>query len=159
MAEGGSLCCRRHRPWKRHIVRQLQQRDRAQKARFLDLVQAYTMLLEKCNWDDLSMAYKVYELNQLLQAKDAALGDQKGSGQLLALQGRRCHLQSQVEELGCRNSARKDEYDSQQRHFQQQDRAFRQAQENGERLLRQGEAKTTHQGTSSGHQVRTASKD
>ncbi|XP_053169179.1 protein Atg16l2 isoform X3 [Hemicordylus capensis] len=44
MAEGGSLCRRR---WKRHIVRQLQQRDRAQKALFLDLVQAYNKLLEK----------------------------------------------------------------------------------------------------------------
>ncbi|XP_069327114.1 protein Atg16l2 isoform X3 [Eulemur rufifrons] len=33
--------------WKRHIVRQLRQRDRAQKALFLDLVPAYNRLLEK----------------------------------------------------------------------------------------------------------------
>ncbi|XP_034648994.1 autophagy-related protein 16-2-like, partial [Trachemys scripta elegans] len=33
--------------WKRHIVRQLQLRDRAQSGRFLDVVQAYTKLLEK----------------------------------------------------------------------------------------------------------------
>ncbi|KAJ6664851.1 hypothetical protein lerEdw1_005823 [Lerista edwardsae] len=44
MAEG-ERCCRRR--WKRHIVRELQQRDRAQQARFLDLVQAYNRLLEK----------------------------------------------------------------------------------------------------------------
>ncbi|XP_043383158.1 protein Atg16l2 isoform X2 [Chelonia mydas] len=35
------------RSWKRHIVRQLQLRDRAQGGRFLDVVQAYTKLLEK----------------------------------------------------------------------------------------------------------------
>ncbi|XP_043359939.1 protein Atg16l2 isoform X2 [Dermochelys coriacea] len=35
------------RSWKRHIVRQLQLRDRAQSGRFLDVVQAYTKLLEK----------------------------------------------------------------------------------------------------------------
>ncbi|XP_037696465.1 protein Atg16l2 isoform X2 [Choloepus didactylus] len=34
-------------PWKRHIERQLRQRDRAQKARFLELVPAYNRLLEK----------------------------------------------------------------------------------------------------------------
>ncbi|XP_037378824.1 protein Atg16l2 isoform X2 [Talpa occidentalis] len=34
-------------PWKRHIVRQLRQRDRAQKALFLELVPAYNRLLEK----------------------------------------------------------------------------------------------------------------
>ncbi|KAM5183603.1 protein Atg16l2 isoform 4-T4 [Callospermophilus lateralis] len=33
--------------WKRHIVRQLQQRDRTQKALFLELVPAYNHLLEK----------------------------------------------------------------------------------------------------------------
>ncbi|XP_053781507.1 protein Atg16l2 isoform X3 [Desmodus rotundus] len=33
--------------WKRHIVRQLRQRDRTQKALFLELVQAYNRLLEK----------------------------------------------------------------------------------------------------------------
>ncbi|XP_004768168.1 protein Atg16l2 isoform X3 [Mustela putorius furo] len=33
--------------WKRHIVRQLRQRDRAQKALFLELVPAYNRLLEK----------------------------------------------------------------------------------------------------------------
>ncbi|XP_048215559.1 protein Atg16l2 isoform X3 [Perognathus longimembris pacificus] len=33
--------------WKRHIVRQLRQRDRTQKALFLELVPAYTHLLEK----------------------------------------------------------------------------------------------------------------
>ncbi|XP_054998295.1 protein Atg16l2 isoform X2 [Sorex araneus] len=33
--------------WKRHIVRQLRQRDRTQKALFLELVPAYTRLLEK----------------------------------------------------------------------------------------------------------------
>ncbi|XP_035884740.1 protein Atg16l2 isoform X2 [Phyllostomus discolor] len=33
--------------WKRHIVRQLRQRDRTQKALFLELVQAYNHLLEK----------------------------------------------------------------------------------------------------------------
>ncbi|XP_012501210.1 PREDICTED: autophagy-related protein 16-2 isoform X4 [Propithecus coquereli] len=33
--------------WKRHIVRQLRQRDRTQKALFLDLVPAYNRLLEK----------------------------------------------------------------------------------------------------------------
>uniref|UniRef100_A0A8C8VPV7 Autophagy-related protein 16 domain-containing protein n=1 Tax=Pelusios castaneus TaxID=367368 RepID=A0A8C8VPV7_9SAUR len=33
--------------WKRHIVRQLQLRDRAQGGRFFDVVQAYTKLLEK----------------------------------------------------------------------------------------------------------------
>ncbi|XP_058041050.1 protein Atg16l2 [Ahaetulla prasina] len=227
MAEGGLCCCGR---WKRHIVRQLQQRDRAQKARFWDLVQAYNKLLEKSNLVDLSvpfqipsvdqmrdpsahnklleksnlvdlsvpfqipsvdqmrdpsarspnhpsstcvphtvwdsstllvclqnrhetsllqletangeMAYKVYELNQLLQAKDASLGDQKArlevlSGQLSGLQGWRCQLQSQAEELGGRNSARKAEYDSLQRRFQQQDGEFRRAQEKGERLLQQ----------------------
>ncbi|XP_026580935.1 autophagy-related protein 16-2-like isoform X2 [Pseudonaja textilis] len=101
--------------------------------------EANLLQLEMANGE---MAYKVYELNQLLQAKDAALEDQKGrlaalSGQLSALQGQRYHLQSQAEELGCRNSARKAEYDSLQRHFQWQDRAFRQAQENGERLLKQ----------------------
>ncbi|XP_034291750.1 protein Atg16l2 isoform X2 [Pantherophis guttatus] len=198
MAEEG-LCLRRR--WKRHIVRQLQQRDRAQKARFWDLVQAYTKLLEKSNLDDLSMpfqipsvdhqmggppacspkhpssacvpdtvwdsstllmclqnrhqdnllqletangemAYKVYELNQVLQAKDAALGDQKDrldalSCHLSGLQGWCCLLQSQAQELRCRNSAQKAEYDSLQRHFQQRDGEFRQAQENGERLLQQ----------------------
>ncbi|XP_066477018.1 protein Atg16l2 [Tiliqua scincoides] len=49
MAEG-RWCCRRR--WKRHIVRQLQQRDRAQKARFLDLVQSYNKLLEKSSLVD-----------------------------------------------------------------------------------------------------------
>ncbi|XP_049475358.1 protein Atg16l2 isoform X2 [Panthera uncia] len=34
-------------PWKRHIVRQLRQRDRTQKALFLELVPAYNRLLEK----------------------------------------------------------------------------------------------------------------
>ncbi|KAM6157660.1 protein Atg16l2 [Rhynchocyon petersi] len=34
-------------PWKRHIVRQLRQRDRTQKALFLDLMPAYNRLLEK----------------------------------------------------------------------------------------------------------------
>lgn len=34
-------------PWKRHIVRQLRQRDRTQKALFLELVPAYNHLLEK----------------------------------------------------------------------------------------------------------------
>uniref|UniRef100_A0A9L0JX84 Autophagy related 16 like 2 n=1 Tax=Equus asinus TaxID=9793 RepID=A0A9L0JX84_EQUAS len=33
--------------WKRHIVRQLRQRDRTQKALFLELVPAYNRLLEK----------------------------------------------------------------------------------------------------------------
>nr|KAF6342514.1 autophagy related 16 like 2 [Pipistrellus kuhlii] len=33
--------------WKSHIVRQLRQRDRAQKALFLELVPAYNRLLEK----------------------------------------------------------------------------------------------------------------
>ncbi|XP_013916014.1 PREDICTED: autophagy-related protein 16-2, partial [Thamnophis sirtalis] len=198
MAEGG--LCRRRR-WKSHIVGQLQQRDRAQKARFSDLVQAYTKVLEKSNLADLSvpfqtpsgdhqmggpscspnhpssacvdpdtvwdpstvltclqnrheaslleletangeMAYQVYELNQLLQAKDAALGDQEGrlailSCQLSAVQAWRCQLQNQAEELRGRNGAQKSQYDSLQRHFQQQDGAFRQAQEKGEQLLLQ----------------------
>ncbi|XP_070605522.1 protein Atg16l2 [Erythrolamprus reginae] len=190
MEEGGL-----RRRWKRHVVRQLQQRDRAQKARFVDLVQAYTKLLEKSNLDDLSvpfqiasvdpacspnhasssfipdtlwdsstllmclrnrhesslsqletangeMAYQVYELNQCLQTKDERLGEQKCrlavlSCQQLGLQGWRCELQSQAEELRDRNSARKVEYDSLQRHFQRQDGEFRLAQEKGERLLRQ----------------------
>ncbi|TKC46578.1 hypothetical protein EI555_017802, partial [Monodon monoceros] len=58
---GGSARCRRERAamagpsdpgvpaarWKRHIVRQLRQRDRTQKALFLELVPAYNRLLEK----------------------------------------------------------------------------------------------------------------
>nr|XP_023394759.1 autophagy-related protein 16-2-like [Loxodonta africana] len=34
-------------PWKRHIVLQLRQRDRTQKALFLELMPAYNRLLEK----------------------------------------------------------------------------------------------------------------
>ncbi|XP_039202373.1 protein Atg16l2 isoform X2 [Crotalus tigris] len=55
MAEGGSG----RRRWKRHIVRQLQQRDRAQKARFSDLVQAYTKLLEKSSLDHCSVQFQI----------------------------------------------------------------------------------------------------
>ncbi|XP_063162098.1 protein Atg16l2 [Candoia aspera] len=195
MAEsgGGDLSRRR---WKRHIVRQLQQRDRAQKARFLDLVQAYNKLLEKSSLDELTvqlqspsvdhqmggpacspnhvsascvpawdpaavltslqsrqeasrlqldtlvgeLAYKVYEWNQLLRAKDANLEEQKSrlatlSCQLLGLESRRCQLQYQAEELSCRNSSQKDAYNSLQRRFREQDGAFRWALEEGQRLL------------------------
>uniref|UniRef100_A0A6I8N5R6 Beta-arrestin-1 n=1 Tax=Ornithorhynchus anatinus TaxID=9258 RepID=A0A6I8N5R6_ORNAN len=41
--EGRPASCR----WKRHIIRQLRQRDLAQKGLFSDLVQAYTKLLDK----------------------------------------------------------------------------------------------------------------
>ncbi|KAM3837480.1 protein Atg16l2 isoform 2-T2 [Vipera latastei] len=195
MAEGDGSCRRR---WKRHIVRQLQQRDRAQKARFSALVQAYTKLLDKPSWDRCSvqfqippvdrqmggpacspscacstcvpnavwdsavlltclqnrhkaelsqletangeLAYKIYERDQLLRAKDAELEDQTDrlaalSCQLFDLEDWRCQLQNQAEELSGRNGARKAAYDSLQRRFQQQDGEFRRALEKGEELL------------------------
>nr|XP_020019503.1 autophagy-related protein 16-2 isoform X1 [Castor canadensis] len=46
MAGPGAPCAPAAR-WKRHIVRQLRQRDRTQKALFLELVPAYNSLLEK----------------------------------------------------------------------------------------------------------------
>ncbi|XP_015670968.1 autophagy-related protein 16-2 [Protobothrops mucrosquamatus] len=58
MAEGGGGGSGRRR-WKRHILRQLQQRDRAQKARFSDLLQAYTKLLEKPNLDHCSVQFQI----------------------------------------------------------------------------------------------------
>ncbi|XP_033001813.1 autophagy-related protein 16-2 isoform X2 [Lacerta agilis] len=66
MAESGggsARLCRRC--WKRHIVRQLQQRDRAQKARFLDLVQAYNKLLEKSNLENLTAKLQAKSLDNL----------------------------------------------------------------------------------------------
>ncbi|XP_028581638.2 protein Atg16l2 isoform X1 [Podarcis muralis] len=59
---GGRLC---RRCWKRHIVRQLQQRDRAQKARFLDLVEAYNKLLEKSNLENLTAKLQAKSLDNL----------------------------------------------------------------------------------------------
>ncbi|XP_053502272.1 protein Atg16l2 isoform X2 [Ictalurus furcatus] len=86
-------------PWKRHIVRQLKYRDKAQKIVFQDVIRSYVKLLERCaqsavitkglissprlfsSSEDLSslktatgeLAYKVLELQQEIKIKDTFL--------------------------------------------------------------------------------------
>ncbi|XP_017346289.1 protein Atg16l2 isoform X4 [Ictalurus punctatus] len=86
-------------PWKRHIIRQLKYRDKAQKIVFQDVIRSYVKLLERCaqsavitqglissprlfpSSDDLSslktatgeLAYKVLELQQEIKIKDTFL--------------------------------------------------------------------------------------
>ncbi|MCI4385922.1 hypothetical protein PGIGA_G00056280 [Pangasianodon gigas] len=86
-------------PWKRHIIRQLKYRDKAQKIVFQDVIRSYVNLLERCaqralitqglrspprpfsSSEDLSslktvtgeLAYKVLELQQEIKIKDAFL--------------------------------------------------------------------------------------
>ncbi|KAF4086105.1 hypothetical protein AMELA_G00102960 [Ameiurus melas] len=86
-------------PWKRHIIRQLKYRDKAQKIVFQDVIRSYVKLLERCaqsavitqglissprlfsSSEDLSslktatgeLAYKVVELQQEIKIKDTFL--------------------------------------------------------------------------------------
>ncbi|XP_062983317.1 protein Atg16l2-like isoform X2 [Elgaria multicarinata webbii] len=193
MAESSRLW---RRCWKRHIVRQLKQRDRAQKALFLDLVQAYNKLLEKSNLDNFiaklqtksldnqmglppasstqessdgafdavldsaqrlvkrpsdpmvqlesinELAYRIYEWNILLKAKDAALEEQRGRlaslrGQVSDLEAKHRRLQGWVEERSRQNAAIKEGYDALRELYRRQDGEFRQEAERGLELLKQ----------------------
>ncbi|XP_012581041.1 PREDICTED: autophagy-related protein 16-2 isoform X2 [Condylura cristata] len=63
--------------WKRHIVRQLRQRDRTQKALFLDLVPAYNRLLEK--------AELLTRVSEKLQPEPSDVTTHQGPGEELGL--------------------------------------------------------------------------
>uniref|UniRef100_A0ABM5FVS9 Protein Atg16l2 isoform X1 n=1 Tax=Pogona vitticeps TaxID=103695 RepID=A0ABM5FVS9_9SAUR len=198
--------------WKRHILRQLRRRDRAEKARFLALVQAYHRLLEKSSVVDHftakleaqsvdhplgsplfssaqdtfsytrkdvsdsgetaesmqrihkghvmqlqsvngELAYKLYERNMLLRAKEATLEEQKGrlawlSGRLSALESERRHLRAQVEGLSRAKAALKEEYKALLQRRRCQDGELRRAAEKGLKLLKgllQGKADAAQQ--------------
>ncbi|XP_061485117.1 protein Atg16l2 isoform X2 [Rhineura floridana] len=91
MAESSGGLWRWRGGWKRHIVRQLKQRDRAQKARFLALVQAYNKLLEKSTLENFTAKIHVKSLDNQMgfpprgtqESTDCALGSVLGYPRML----------------------------------------------------------------------------
>ncbi|XP_054830493.1 protein Atg16l2 [Eublepharis macularius] len=70
--------------WKRHVLRQLQRRDRAQKARFRDLVQAYNKLLEKsCLLSTYKLQADSLDLQMGLSARSALEPVDSAGGEVL----------------------------------------------------------------------------
>ncbi|XP_042315958.1 protein Atg16l2 isoform X2 [Sceloporus undulatus] len=87
------------------------------------------------------LAYKIYERNMLLKAKDATLEEQQDrlaylEGELCDLEAKQYHLRGQVDELNRKNATLKEEYDTLRQHYGHQEGEFRRAAERSVELLR-----------------------
>ncbi|XP_053526862.1 protein Atg16l2 isoform X4 [Artibeus jamaicensis] len=121
--------------WKRHIVRQLRQRDRTQKALFLELVQAYNRLLEKA---ELLAPFsdKLHpEPNDVTPATHQGPWLAALESKVAQLREARAQQSRQVEAQGARNAAQRLAYEALRAHLGFQEAALRRLEEEARDLL------------------------